>query len=209
MKVIKCTSTMPVYTIDGKMDSEPMDELDIIRAVKGGDSRSYRLLVERYHRPVLAYIFKMIGEKYLTEDIGQEVFFTGYRKMKSFDEKKGVSFSAWIFTIARNQCIAVLRRRNGSHLDIEQVPNMVDGRKGPEEVLLARERLSVVATSMHHIPEPFRKTLQQCLAGHSLESNARSQNISVGTVKSRLFRAKERMRLLVGACFSCKDDFTS
>lgn len=192
----------------GKMDTESMDDLDIIRAVKAGDSRSYRLLVERYHRPVLAYIFKMIGEKYLTEDIGQEVFFIGYRKMKSFDEKKGVSFSAWIFTIARNQCIVVLRRsRNDSSVDIEQVANvLVDGRKGPEEVLLARERLSVVTTSLQHLPEPFRKTILQSLAGFSLERNASSQNITVGTAKSRLFRAKERMRLLVDACFSCKDN---
>lgn len=186
--------------------NEMMDEPGIIRAVKAGDSKSYALLVERYHRPLLAFIFKMIGDRQLTEDIGQEVFFNAYRKIKGFDEKKGVPFSAWLFTIARNSCIAVLRRKGlGKPLDIDQVADfLADGRKNPEEELLARERMSVVAASLQQVPEPFRKTITMSLAGCSLEKIASRQRITVGTVKSRLFRAKGLMRLLIGTCFGCK-----
>lgn len=187
-----------------------MDEPEIIRAVKAGDSKSYALLVERYHRPLLAFIFKMIGDRQLTEDIGQEVFFNAYRKIKGFGEKKGVPFSAWLFTIARNSCITALRRKGlGNPLDIDQVADfLADGRKNPEEELLARERMSVVAASLQQVPEPFRKTITMSLAGCSLEKIACSQRITVGTVKSRLFRARELMRLLIGACFGCKENST-
>ena len=187
-----------------------MDEREIIRAVKAGDSKPYALLVERYHRPLLAFIYKMIGDRQLTEDIGQEVFFNAYRKIKGFDETKGVPFSAWLFTIARNNCIAVLRRKGlGNPLDIDQLADfLADGRKNPEEELLARERMSAVAASLQQVPEPFRKTITMSLAGCSLEKIACRQKITVGTVKSRLFRGKELMRLLISACFGCKGKST-
>jgi len=201
---------VPTYRTACNRDHEIMDEPGIIRAVKAGDSKRYALLVERYHRPLLAFIFRMIGDRQLTEDIGQEVFFNAYRKIKGFDEKKGVPFSAWLFTIARNSCLTVLRRKGlGNSLDIDQVADfLADGRKNPEEELLARERLSAVAASLQQVPEPFRKTITMSLAGCSLENIACSQKITVGTVKSRLFRAKELMRLLIGTCFGCKGNST-
>jgi len=184
-----------------------MDELELIRSVKAGDTGSYALLVERYHRPLLAYIFKMTRDRQLTEDIGQDVFFKAYRKISSFDEKKGVRFSAWLFTIARHSCISVLRKKGlGQTLNIDQLANsLADNRCNPEEALLARERRSVIATTLQQVPEPFRKTIAMSLSGYSPETIARSEMISVGTVKSRLFRAKERMRLLVCACLGWKE----
>lgn len=183
-----------------------MDELEIIRAIKAGDTRAYELLVERYHRPLLAFIFKISGDRQLTEDIGQEVFFNAYKKIQKFDETKGVPFSAWIFTIARNNCISALRRRGIANLtDIDLVADfLADCRNNPEENLLARERMSVVTAALQQVPEPFRKTIMLSLAGCSPATIAHRQKINIGTVKSRLFRAKERMTVLVGACFGYK-----
>lgn len=183
-----------------------MDELEIIRAVKAGDTKSYALLVERYHRPLLAFIFKLIGDRQAAEDIGQEVFFTVYKKIQRFDETKKVPFSAWIFTIARNICVSSLRRRgNANPLDIDLMADLLaDSRKNPEEELLAQERMEVIATALQQVPEPFRKTIAMSLAGCSPGTIAHCQKVTLGTVKSRLFRAKERMRLLVGACFGIR-----
>lgn len=182
-----------------------MDEIEIIREIKAGNTNSYALLVERYHRPLLAYIFKIVGDKDVVEDIGQEVFLTVYRSLKNFDENTGIPFSAWIFTAARNRCITVLRkRRTGQRIDLDGLDFLLDGRKNPEENLLAKEQMNAVATSLQQIPEPFRKTILMSLEGSSLKKIAASEKITVGTVKSRLFRAKERMRLLVGAYFGCK-----
>ena len=89
-------------------------------------------------------------------------------------------------------------------IDLDGLDFLLDGRKNPEENLLAKEQMNAVATSLQQIPEPFRKTILMSLEGSSLKKIAASEKITVGTVKSRLFRAKERMRLLVGAYFGCK-----
>lgn len=187
-----------------------LDELEIIRKIKAGDTNYYALLVERYHRPLLAFIFKIIGDKDLAEDIGQDVFFTIYRSLKNFDENKGVPFSAWIFTATRNRCITVLRQKQNREQidDLNEIEFLADGRKNPEEHLLEREEMIAVIASLQQIPEPYKKTFLMSLEGSSLEKIAASQSITLGTVKSRLFRAKERMRILVGAYFGCKGNLT-
>ena len=186
-----------------------LDELEIIRKIKAGDINAYALLVERYHRPLLAYIFKIIRNNDLAEDIGQEVFFSVYRSLKSFDENKGIPFSAWIFTAARNRCITALRQKqNREPIDLNEIEFLEDGKKNPEEHLLEREEMRAVVASLQQIPEPYKKTILMSLEGNSLEKIAISQSITLGTVKSRLFRAKERMRTLVAAYFGCKGNLT-
>ncbi len=181
------------------------DERAVIREIKAGNTSSYALLVERYHKPLLAYIFKIVGDKDLVEDIGQEVFFTVYRSLKTFDETKGVPFSAWIFTAAKNHSISALRkRRTGSQRGLDELEFLEDGRENPEEHLLVQEQIIAVNASLQQIPEPFRNTLSMSLEGSSLEKIATIQEVTVGTVKSRLFRAKERMRLLISAYFEMK-----
>jgi RNA polymerase sigma-70 factor, ECF subfamily len=181
-----------------------MDELEIIQKIKVGDTHSFALLVEKYHLPLLAFIFKILGDKDLVEDIGQDVFLTIYKSLENFDETRGVPFSAWIFTIARNRCISVLRQRGvRKPIHLDEMDLFADGRKNPEDAFLAREQMTAVAKALRQIPEPFRKTILMSLEGSSLEKIALLQNISLGTVKSRLYRAKERMRFLVSAYFGC------
>lgn len=183
-----------------------MDEREIIRDIKAGDTQAYALLVEKYHRSLLAYIFKMVGDRDVVEDIGQEVFFTVYRSLMGFDENKGVPFSAWLFTVARNHCISVLRqKRTEKRRGPEGLDFLEDGRKNPEEHVLAQEQMTAVVASLHKIPELFRKTMLMSLKGDSLEDIAASQGVSLGTVKSRLFRAKERMKLLIRFYFGCNE----
>ena len=187
-------------------DQEMMDEREIIRDIKAGDTQSYAQLVEKYHRSLLAYIFKMVGDRDMVEDIGQEVFFTVYRSLRRFDENRGVPFSAWLFTVARNHCITVLRqKRTERRRGPEGLEFLEDGRKNPEEHIVAREQMAAVAASLQQIPELFRKTIVMSLEGDSLEDIAASHGISLGTVKSRLFRAKERMKLLVRFYFGCNE----
>lgn len=178
----------------------------IIKEIKSGKTACYALLIERYHRPLLAYIFKIVGDKDLVEDIGQEVFLSAYKSLGTFDEHKGLAFSSWLFTIAKNRSISMLRKRKMLRLiGLDDEDMVVDNQdNNPEERVLIQERLAAVATSLEQIPEPFRKTMEMSLAGVSMEGIAASERITIGTVKSRLFRAKERMRLLVAAYFGAK-----
>jgi len=74
------------------------DELRIIRDVLEGDIDSFRLLVERYQKPVIKMIRNIIEDYHICEDIGQDVFFTAYKKLSSFDPTRS-NFSTWLFTI--------------------------------------------------------------------------------------------------------------
>ena len=182
-----------------------MDDLAIIEKIRSGNPDAYALLVEKYHRPLLTFIFRIVGDGSLVEDIGQEVFLAVYKSLRDFDESRGTPFSAWLFIAARNRCISVLRERRAAKLvDLGEIAMLPDGAANAEDVLLRQERMAALAASLRQIPEPFRTTLLRSLEGESLDEIAVAEGISTGTVKSRLFRAKERMRLLVGEYFGGK-----
>lgn len=185
-----------------------MDDSKIIQDVKTGDTDAYALLVDKYHRSLLAFIFKIVGDKDVVEDIGQEVFFAVYKSLKNFDELRGVPFSAWIFTIARNRSISFLRqRRTQFQYDVQEIDLLADrGLKTPEDAVLKGEQMLALKHCLQQIPEPFRTTLLMSLEGRSLEEIAVSLDMPLGTVKSRLFRAKDRMRMLVSSFFECKGE---
>ncbi|MCX5906411.1 MAG: sigma-70 family RNA polymerase sigma factor [Deltaproteobacteria bacterium] len=172
-----------------------MDDLDIIAQIKNGYPDAYALLVEKYHRPLLTFIFRVMGDGEQVEDIGQEVFLAVYRSMQDFDETRGTPFAAWLFIAARNRCLSALRERRGRHrVGLEEIPPL-------EELLLAKERLEALSASLRLIPEPFRQAIMLSLQGHSVEKIAALEGISAGTVKSRLFRAREHLKTLVSGYF--------
>ena len=182
-----------------------MDDLAIIAKIRSGNADAYAMLVEKYHRPLLTFIFRIVDDESLVEDIGQEVFLAVYKSLKDFDESRGTPFSAWLFIAARNRCITVLReRRAGKLADLEEIGMLPDVAANAEEMLLRQERMAALSVSLRQIPEPFRTTLLRSLKGESLDEIVMAEGVSTGTVKSRLFRAKERMRLLVGAYFGGK-----
>lgn len=168
-----------------------MDDLKIIEKIRHGDIGAYALLVEKYHRQLLAFIYRMVGDEGMVEDIGQEVFFAVYKSLKDFDKGKGTPFSAWLFISARNRCISVLRERLRKRRDdLEEIVAFSDGTQNAEEMLLGQERMTAVSAALGQVPEPFRKTILMSLEGNSIEDIANTEGITIGTVKSRLFRQK-------------------
>ena len=87
-----------------------MEEINIIRSVLDGDTESFRLLVQRYQGPIVGMIRNIIDDHHMCEDIAQDVFFTAYRKLPSFDPGRS-SFSTWLFTIARNKSINAAKKK--------------------------------------------------------------------------------------------------
>jgi RNA polymerase sigma-70 factor (ECF subfamily) len=82
-----------------------VEDIDVVKRIKNGDVEAFSILVEKYHKYLLNFIFRLIGDEEIVEDIGQEVFLSVYKSLKDFDEKRGTPFSAWIFITARNRCI--------------------------------------------------------------------------------------------------------
>ncbi len=84
---------------------------------------------------------------------------------------------------------------------MEEVACIPDGAANAEDVLLERDRMVALGASLAQVPEPFRKTLLMSLEGNSLEEIAAAVMVSTGTVKSRLSRGRERLRLLMRDIF--------
>ena len=182
-----------------------MDDIDIVRRVKSGDVEAFSLLVEKYHRRLLNFIYRLVADQRVVEDIGQEVFLSVYKSLYRFDENRGTPFSAWLFITARNRCISELRARRGKeHLPIEDFTVLLSKEKTAEEKLLKSEQEQALAASLAQLPEPYRSTILQSLRGDSLSMIAAAEGVSPGTVKSRLFRARARLKTLLNEYFGGK-----
>ena len=175
-----------------------MNDNAIIKSIKNGDVDAFARLVQKYHKNLLSFIYRFVRDPHLTEDIGQEVFLDIYKSLAKFDPEMGTPFSAWLYISARNRCISELRKRGRS----ESVPledyHIIAGLKdSAEEALISREGMQALASSLEQLPEPFRTTIVRSLQGASMNEIACQCGISPATVKTRLFRAKEKLKLLM------------
>jgi RNA polymerase sigma-70 factor (ECF subfamily) len=177
-----------------------VEDIDIVKSIQAGDSEMYALLVEKYHRHLLNFIYRLVGNEQLVEDIGQEVFFSVYKSLRSFNVQRGVPFAVWLFITARNRCISEIRkksRRTVSPVSMDTLRNLPADAKTPEQSACEKERLADIHSALEQLPEPFKQTILQSLQGDSPDEIARNLHISRGTVKSRLSRARQKMKLLL------------
>ncbi len=183
-----------------------MDDIDIIKRVKAGDVESYSLLVLKYHKHLLNFIYGIVRDEEKVEDIGQEVFLNIYKTLHAFDESRGTPFSAWLFISARNCCISEVRRkRDKTSIPIEDAPDLHDHGKSAEEMLIDREREKLLASSLELLPEPYRSSMLLHVRGDSLKEIAAAEGVSLGTVKSRLSRARVKIRQFLSGRIGGKD----
>lgn len=179
-----------------------MEDIQVIQCIQAGDTEAFAVLVSRYHRNLLNFIYRLVRDEALVEDLGQEVFLDAFRGVKEFDPDRGVPFAAWLFILARNRCISELRSRAvRNFVDMEGIPEIPCTLPDAEELFLEGERREALRKSLEQLPEPFRETILQSLAGKSLDEIAAQDGVSLGTVKSRLFRAKEGLKALMGQIY--------
>lgn len=175
-----------------------MDEQTIIRRIRNGEVAAYAQLVRKYHRPLLSFIFRLVGDASLAEDIGQEVFLKAYQELPAFEPERGVPFAAWLFIIARNRSISELRKRGRWRtVPEEHLQHLPAPGRSPEEAMINREELAALAATVADLPEPFRATILMSLQGASLAEIAARCEVAPATVKTRLFRAREKIKLML------------
>jgi RNA polymerase sigma-70 factor, ECF subfamily len=179
-----------------------VQDTKIIERIKAGDTEAFALLVEKYHRQLLSFIYHLVRDRNITEDIGQEVFFSIYKALPDFDENRGTPFSAWLFICARNQAQSALRKRKCRYFLSEQpADEPVDMRPSALQSLIAAEEKRALQHCLGQLAEPYRSTIIGSIQGHSVQNIADLTAVSTGTVKSRLFRAKQRLTFLVKEYF--------
>jgi RNA polymerase sigma-70 factor (ECF subfamily) len=178
-------------------------DLDLVRRAQDGDQAACRALVEGLHRPVLATIHRFLGSRFRheVEDIAQEVFLKIFRSLHRFEPDRGVKFTTWTYTFVRNHCFDTLKKRRvptwslTSKDDDAQIEVSDPATPGPEAALASQELGSKIEAALQSLNEHQRLVfILREYQGLDYAAIAAALDVSEGTVKSRLHRAKEAMR---------------
>jgi RNA polymerase sigma-70 factor, ECF subfamily len=168
-------------------------------AVHGGEG-SFEELVRRYQRPISAYVYRMVGNYESALDLTQEIFIKVYSSLRRY--RAEFKFSTWIYKIAHNSAVDHLRRNatreqslvrgsDGDHFDMP----VECGRLSPEQESERRERRVEIESVVRILPANYRELI---ILRHSqdlsYEEIVEITGLPLGTVKNRLFRAREMMR---------------
>jgi len=167
-----------------------IQETQVIRQVVEGDIESFRLIVERYERPIARMIRNIINNRESCEDIAQDVFFTAYRKLASFDPARS-NFSTWLFTIARNKSINAMRKKRP--LSMSELPQNNDP-YNPSDELAEREFFDKLDAGLEALPSAQKRAFVLAeFEELSYEEIAQIEGVRTGTIKSRINRAKNNL----------------
>lgn len=172
-----------------------LDELTIARAQRG-DERARRALVERYQRPVFALLSRMLHDRSATpvEDLAQETFLRVFRALPGFERGGSARLSTWILTIASRLAIDELRRKRppAESLDAAAEPASSAATDAEAE----RRRLAAILHKAIDELSPEHRAAFLLREYHELEYAEISENLKIdlGTVKSRLSRARAALR---------------
>jgi RNA polymerase sigma-70 factor, ECF subfamily len=178
---------------------ERCDE-DLMLALKRGDDAAFAELMRRHRGPIVNYVNRMIGDRDRAEDLAQEVFLRVYRHAGTY--RVTARFTTWLYTIAsnlgKNELRNRARRRNTSVEEIQRELNQEDYHLGTREDFLAPDRITdlndrqrKVRVAIDRLPEHFRMMLVlRDLEGFAYEEIASMLDLPLGTVKSRINRAR-------------------
>ena len=170
----------------------------LIAKAQKGDRDAFGELVRHHHPGVVNVVYRMCGDVELAEDAAQDAFIRVWLHLPSF--QPGTSLRNWIYRIAINAALDVLRREpKTSMVDLETF-SMPDSLAGPETVLLEKERALIVQRAILSLTEANRSilTLRE-YGGLSYQEIAATLNIPLGTVMSRLNYARDRLKELLAS----------
>lgn len=161
---------------------------------KDHDREAFAALFDHYAPRLAAYLQRLGAEPALSEEVTQDTMLALWRKADQFDPAKS-SVGTWLYRIARNRRIDLLRRSRGTTVDLEEAAQPVDEAPQPDEALDAREREGYVRRAMELLPaEQFSLLKLAFFEGHSHSEIASETGLPLGTVKSRIRLAFSRLR---------------
>lgn len=173
------------------------DESHLIEAARSGDSAAFGQLVTRYQDRLYNTMVHVAGSAEDARDIVQDAFVQAFVKFDTF--RGASSFYTWLYRIAMNLAMSHLRRmkpRRSLEADRQQMgAEPVDRAEGPEQPMLRRERVQQVRLALAALPDDHRTILVlREMDGHSYEAIAEILELPIGTVRSRLHRARVHLR---------------
>jgi RNA polymerase sigma-70 factor (ECF subfamily) len=180
------------------MGEQELDQ-DLVERVQKGDKRAFDLLVRKYQHKVVGVISRYISDWSECQDVAQETFIRAYRAIQSF--RGDSQFYTWVYKIAtntaKNHLVSQGRRPPTDDVSIDDAVQLDGGarlkdRATPEHELLRQEIEQTVFAAVEELPEDLKTaiTLRE-VDGLSYEEIAETMNCPIGTVRSRIFRARD------------------
>ena len=192
------------------MSDRDIDRQLVTRAQRG-DKQAFELLVEKYQRKLARLLSRFIRDAAEVEDVTQEAFIKAYRALPAF--RGDSAFYTWLYRIgintAKNYLMAMGRRApTSTEVEAEEAEGFEEGEQlrdinTPESLLLSNEIARTVNATIEGLPEELRTAIQMReIEGMSYEDIAKAMDCPIGTVRSRIFRAREaiaeQLRPLLG-----------
>ena len=178
-----------------------MTEQELVRAAAGGDTEAFERLVRTYENKIYHLALRMCGSADEAADVAQEAFLAAWRGLPSFRGEAG--FATWLYRLTSNAAIDYLRRqkkqRGDMSLDDEELGlDAVDSAPGPQETAEGSELRAAVAEGLNQLSEGHRQVLVlREVQGLSYEEIASVLEVDMGTVKSRISRARSSLRKIL------------
>lgn len=180
------------------MPEQTRMEPQIIAAAQRGDKAAFAQIVAEFQTPVYNLAYRMLGNRNDAEDAAQETFLRAYSQLKTYDP--GQSFGTWLLSVAAHYCIDRLRRRKFQWLSFddprwdESAPSLISDLPSPEASALRKEREEEVQRALQKLAPQYRMVLVlKYWNDLSLEEISQITGDNVGTVKVKLFRARQML----------------
>ena len=195
-----------IADLSGLPDERLVDE------TLAGDRDAFGALVLRHQRGLVNYIFRLVGSRDVASDLSQEVFLKVFVSLDSFDPR--YRFTTWLYRVASNRAIDHLRRRQPRTLSLSQpasgddapaAPAIAGTDPSPDDILRGRELADRISEAIALLPTGYRQLIllrhrQNC----RYDEISRITRLPIGTVKNRIFRAREMLRARLADLFGAE-----
>jgi RNA polymerase sigma-70 factor (ECF subfamily) len=187
------------------------DEAELVARLQSGDQTAYAQLVEEHASKIYRLALRMMGNEADAEDVLQETFLSAFKSIDRFESRS--SLSTWLYRIASNAALMRLRRVEPDQVSVDEPIERDDGDAVPrqlfdfcclpEEVLLRDEARAEMDRAVEELPPSLRSVfVLRDIEGLSTEETANALDLSISAVKSRLMRARLKLRERLSRYFS-------
>ncbi len=185
--------------------SSMIDDAALVRRAVAGDRKAFEMIVRKYQQPLLNYMGRMVGERELALDFTQDVFVKAYSSLPSF--RPEYKFTTWLFKIASNHVIDYWRRKKIAAVSLDQpvredddalTLQVADDGPSIDRRFELEEMRRKVEAALEDVPAGLRELfVLRHVNEFSYEEIAEIKRLPVGTVKNRVFQAKEMLKRML------------
>jgi len=186
-------------------EREQLDDRALVARILEGDRDRFTELVRRYEKRLVNYVYRITHRYEEAHDLAQEIFVKVYLALDRYDPK--YQFSTWLFRIAQNASIDALRKKSISEVpmarsiggDEEKEREFADGGVSPYRAMKNKQLGAAIDTAVRNLPPDYRELIQlRHFAELSYEEIASMKKLPLGTVKNKLFRARNLLKDALG-----------